>query len=472
MTAVPSAIRIGKGHFSGLGKVATKDKDSLANMIRGIAIDLAKAKIQNSKITDFVDNTTGTVQSPPVFADLVIPTVKFDATSAGGASQANFNTATGAFESGAAVIADWLNRIRARIGLSAIKFGDGTITTAGTVPAQTLTVSSVSGTSALDFVDGVAKMTLVKNNMEVLALAANETLSALGNAPIGPITAIVQPVSGTFTKTAGNYLTGGAQWSMAAVAAASASASGASAIAKTVVDTFLGSLANNLATLISAFNTTTVGALVFAALTDSSTGTATTYPYSVTANTTPVAAVGAATTSAPKAGFDTQLAVIANALASLCSRMNNIRGAVGLPLYLDSTGGTVSTTLAAMSSALSAVDGSSGTVALDVVTATARMATIDNALSSLAVGINDLLSYNGLQPIADTGPLGVASTTLAIVAASGTGVGGVTAVTMLNTAVNTWLGNNKNTVASFAAALNAIVGTDTSVVPPLHVVAV
>jgi hypothetical protein len=42
--------------------------------------------------------------------------------------------------------------------------------------------------------------------------------------------------------------------------------------------------------------------------------------------------------------------------------------------------------------------------------------------------------------------------------------------TMLNTAVNTWLTNNRNNVATLAAKLNQMIGTN-AVTRPLHVVA-
>jgi hypothetical protein len=68
---VPAGIRIGTRHFSGLGKVATTERDSLANIIRGLSYDINRTRIETAKLTAFTDNSTGTkYQSPAVFVDL------------------------------------------------------------------------------------------------------------------------------------------------------------------------------------------------------------------------------------------------------------------------------------------------------------------------------------------------------------------------------------------------------------------
>jgi hypothetical protein len=202
------------------------------------------------------------------------------------------------------------------------------------------------------------------------------------------------------------------------------------------------------------------------AVTDGTGGTASTT--ALFANATPATVDGAATTSAPKAGFDAELNVIENAVAELASVANVLLRSYSLPALVDNTAQSVNGALEALGVALVAVDGSSGASALDAVTAGARMATINNALSSLAAKLNALAPYFGVTTLTDSLG-GVVSGTLANVAATGAGVSGV-ASTMLNTAVNTWLTNNRNNVATLAAKLNQMIGTN-AVTRPLHVVA-
>ncbi len=366
-----------------------------------------------------------------------------------------------------------MNRGRARVGLPNVSWASGTIATASTIPAQTQSLSTAEGASAIDYATGVAVMQEMVENLKTIQDATNEFLYAVGEShgsqnKVIP-DALVVPVS-SWVET---MITAPA---LQAISNPSASATGALSISNTVMTTFLTAVANNIATIAAFWNNFVFGGTI-TSLTDSTGGTPTAIgAFALTANTTPVAAVGAATTSAPKAGFDTQLTAIAGDLATLAARMNTLRKFNDLPAYTDSTGGAVSTSaVAALSATLSAVDGSTGTVALDVVTATARMATIDNALSSLVVGINQVLAFYGIPQIADAGPLGTASTTLAAITATGTGVGeGVSGpdCTMLNTAVETWLGNNRNSVSTLNAALSAVTGTGMDLDKPLNVVAV
>lgn len=245
-----------------------------------------------------------------------------------------------------------------------------------------------------------------------------------------------------------------------------ASATGASSVSKVSMDAFLGVLANNIATIAKYWGLMfTQGA--FSSITDSSGGAA---AAGLVANTIPAAVAGAATTSSPKAGFDAQLVILANAIAEIGSKMNQVRGFYDLSLYVDNTGSVTNGTIEAISNNLTAVDGSTGTVAVDQATGRNRLQLVNNALSSLAVGVNDLVGYVGVPSLTDASG-GVVSTTLPVIAATGGGVGGATAVTLLDTDVDTWLGNTRNNISSLAATLNSVCANSNSGLKPLGVVA-
>lgn len=446
-----AVTKVGKRHFSGLGRVATAEAHSLGDVIRKLAQDLARTKLQNTALTDFTDSSTGVAAG--TFVDAVIPTAAFDATSAGGALRTDFNTAQTALLNAQAVVGDWINRVRRLIGLPLLSWATGTITTPGTIPALTLTTTTTSGATSLDFASGVTAMKLMHKNNRILVDAWREFQMATGSIVF----------ASTLLKQSDVY-----GQAIVDTPAAAASATGASAISKAVADAFLTALAANIATIANDYNFFISGVAALVDLTDSSGGTA---AATLPANTVPIAAAGAATTSSPKAGFDTELVVIKNSLASLCKRMNELRTMFGLARYTDSTTGTASTTLAADTVNLTAVDGSSGTVAVDQVTGRARLSTIQNACSSLNVGINEVRSAAGLFPFTDSTVGAVLSTTLGAIAATGGGVGGATAVTLLDTDVDAWLVINRNNMATLAKALNDITGTAMDMTPPLQVVA-
>ena len=82
----------------------------------------------------------------------------------------------------------------------------------------------------------------------------------------------------------------------------------------------------------------------FSDLTDSSGGTASYANGIVAQSGSSVAAfTETGTASAPKAGFDTAIGKVANAMAVLARYMNGLNANIGLPLITGSTGGTVAT---------------------------------------------------------------------------------------------------------------------------------
>ena len=230
--------------------------------------------------------------------------------------------------------------------------------------------------------------------------------------------------------------------------------SGATSMLVTAVTTFLADVANDFATMAAAFNDYVI-APYNDPLTDSTGGAAAT---ALAANTEPSPAAGAATTSAPKAGFDTQLATIANAVASMAKVVNELAFEAGLPAQLtDNSTGTASATLSLISASLTAVNGSTGAVAVDEVTALQEMTNVSNNLSSIGAAINTLAAVYNVPPLGTDALAGTVSNILVAISATAAGVGGTGNVTLLNSAVDTWLGITANNISTLAAVINAMV---------------
>lgn len=325
--------------------------------------------------------------------------------------------------------------------------------TANTLPAMTLTGTGAAVGSTADWASSQAAMSVVAKNVEYLKIALNEVLVALGQDPLSgigkPIVPYVDVANGAAYSPL-NYA------NLTVVPAALEDTGGVSSILVTDATAFYASVANAFATLALQYNDF-VPAAHTVALTNSTGGTS---AAALAANALPAAADGAATTSAPKAGFDTQLGVIRNAISSLAYASNMLATEAGsLPgdMIIDQTGGTVSTTLAAISSSLTAVNGSTGTVAVDEVSALAAMAIIDNSLSSLGYYVNRLAAIYDVPPLGADALGGTISQTLAALSATtATGVGSTGPVTLLNTAVDTWLAGTANNISSIATVLNAM----------------
>lgn len=228
------AIRISKDYFSGNGRLF--GKDGLGEVIRGLAIDHARNKVGPANVPALTDNTTGAAAASVV--DLVLPTAPFDATSAGGAQRAAYNTAVGKINNAGKVLSNSVNDVRALLGLDSVTHGFGTEATPDTLPALDKVVTEGNGNTALDYESGLASMKKVKANQRKLLRAVNEVFVALGE----------DPVSSSFKGSVGSDLTA------ADPGTAAASATGASAISKAVMDTFLDSVADNFATIADKWN--------------------------------------------------------------------------------------------------------------------------------------------------------------------------------------------------------------------------
>lgn len=421
-----------------------------SDALRALTQDIARLRVENAGVPDLTDNSTGTAAATIV--NMLPPTAAFDATAAGGALRTGFNTAVDKFEDACRVLTNSLNNVAARVGLPRLTALSGTQATANVIPALDKTVTTTNGATSLDYAGGRTTMQAVRRNMNDLVNHFNRVMDALGNRRISS-----SILGGDVTDT-----------TLEAIPDAAASATGASAVSKATADAFLTAVANNIATLALYWN-----GLMFQTgmtdLTDSSGGTP---AQGLAANAAPALAAGAATTSSPKAGFDGELVKIENNLSDLTLRMNALRLRHNLTAYTDSTGVSPNTTIEALLVALTAVDGTlAANGAVRGADARARIATINNALSSLRVGINEVADLAGVQQLTDA-LLGTPSTTIADVAATGTAVGQDTVPggTLLDADVDAWLVINRNNISTLAAKLNEITGTDTPT-RPMQVVA-
>jgi hypothetical protein len=449
-----TAIRVKPFHFTGAGKVHGRDADALGAIVRGLAIDLARDKAATAAIADLTDNTTGVAAASVV--DLVLPTAVFDASSAGGAQRAGFNTAIGKFENAGAVLGDHLNKLRARLGLELVSWASGTISSAATLPAQDKSVSTASGSSALNYESGRTAMAAAKANLRKLVRAFNECMVALGWPKV------TDGLTGSF----------GDGYALAAIADADADADGETAISKTVADTFLDSLADNLATLAAYWNLRMAGAGL-SDLTDNSGGSAAgdtiaEIEQSFTAHQ------DGTDDSSPVADFNTELPKIENNFADLALRVNTLAAFHGLdPLLVDSTGGTADATLEVIDDTLTAVGGGSSST-LSKATADVTFGQIADNFATLVAAVNQLCAVHGLTEL-DDGSGGEADADGELVAlTNGTGVDNSAAATGTSDAeVDAALDVVTDNFATIAAKLNAMTGSGLEIeAQPLHVVAV
>lgn len=448
-------VKVTKTYFSGVSRVHDASEGGLADVVRKVMQDNARNRLQ-AAIADVTDNSGGTPNYSSSVATLqaqnysstLVPDYETAGTDM--SPKAGFDTAIGKIANAQAVIAEHLNQLAAPLGLPLITNSTGgTVAALRTVPALDLTLTAVSA-NGVNPDDARARLQTIAANTSKLAGMVNRIAVAVGETKVN-LDSLGYTFPGTLTLDA-----------ITSTGAAVAGSTAAPSLADSVVDAELGKIADNIATLVEYLN-----AMAGAApsdLTDNSGGTAS-VTSTLVANAAPDAADGAATTSSPKAGFDAELAKIENNLSDLTLRTNLLleRNNLASSKLTDNTGVTPNTTIEALSVDLTAVDGSSGTAAVDVTTATARMGTINNALASIAAKVNVLAPTYGVKAITDsTG--GTASSTIADVAATATGVSGAGA-TMLDTDVDTWLSNNRNNIATLAAKLNEMTGTEASYIP-------
>jgi hypothetical protein len=177
-------MKIGKDHFSGASNMYGSGNKSLTTAIRGLAIDLARLRIEAMTGSDlqFTDNSTGTDGGSVVA--LTTPVAAVSATGANAAAVAALNTALGKSQNALRVMGTLVNLARARLGLNPITFAGGTVATPGTIPAQDKTIATATGTSAADHASGIVALDVTKEKLRRLTWHMNEVLIAIGEAPI------------------------------------------------------------------------------------------------------------------------------------------------------------------------------------------------------------------------------------------------------------------------------------------------
>ena len=231
-------IRVSPAHFSGTSKVFGRDPDHLAAIIRGLAVDVIQMKIEAADVGSFTDNSTGTTGAALV--DLTVPTEPFDATEAGGAQLAGFDTAMGKLENAMAVLAQKLNLVRAVADLDPVIY-EGTVAVAGTIAALDKTITAASGAGTVSFTTGSDRMAMARLGLQRLVSAWNETMTAAGMP-------VLANLAGAFAPS---------PLIIPTIPAAEASADGADAISKAAADAFFTAAADNVATLAADFNAIT-----------------------------------------------------------------------------------------------------------------------------------------------------------------------------------------------------------------------
>jgi hypothetical protein len=232
-------IKIKAGHFAGTSKVFSRENDSLAAILIGIAVAQANITVQAAVAAtsldlgdlDFTDNSTGTAVDPAALGAAVLPSGSITAADSLGAQLTGFNTALTAGQNALAVIVGTAALLGAVVGVETPTVA-GTVAVAGTIPAQTKTLTGVNGTSAVDFVSG--RTALLRRYGQVKAVAAylNSVLVAVG----------LTPLSIDVTGVPAGALT-------ALDDATAAAAGGVEALSKAEADAALTDIANKIATI-------------------------------------------------------------------------------------------------------------------------------------------------------------------------------------------------------------------------------
>lgn len=232
-------IKIKAGHFAGTSKVFSRDNDSLAAILIGIAVAQANITVQMAVAAttldlgdlDFTDSSTGTAADPAVLGEAVLPSGSITAEDSLGAQLTGFNTALTAGQNALAVIVDTVDLLGSVVGIETPTVA-GTVAVAGTIPAQTKTLTGVNGTSAVDFSAGRSALLGRYGQVKAVAAYVNSVLVAVGLARLDV----------NVTGVPAAALT-------ALDAATAAAAGGVEALSKAEADAALTDIANKIATI-------------------------------------------------------------------------------------------------------------------------------------------------------------------------------------------------------------------------------
>lgn len=203
--------------------------------------------------------------------------------------------------------------------------------------------------------------------------------------------------------------------------------------------------------------TAKIQASAITAITDNSGGTETSPAIAAIPNVTAFTVTG--TDLAPKAGFDTGLGAIKNALKTISVVADTTADAVSVPKVTYNGAGTDgSGTVAAISAALTAVDGGTDN-GLAFAGTNDLLLTYKNAVASLAGQISRIRVAVGLSELTDNSGGSYAGTVAALTATTGTGVDGTSLSGVEEEDAEAVLAAFKNAVATLAEALNEAVST-------------
>jgi len=227
-----------------------------------------------------------------------------------------------------------------------------------------------------------------------------------------------------------------------------------------------GTLANAIRELAQYQCATTAKAL--ADITDNSTGTS--GGDTIAAIAIPAAFTSAGTDTAPKAGTETALGTVKNAITTLLNSAKTIGDAISVQTVTISTGGTNgSGTIAAMTKSVTAVAGS-GAAGIAYDTGSLYMIALRTYLSEVVAYVNEIATAVALTPITDSsgGSASKSRTFAALGTDTGTAATAPEAAalgTMSKAAVDTYLTAVAGVIATCAAKLNEATNGSRTLVP-------
>lgn len=448
-------VKVTANYFAGSARIHQKETGGLGDVVRRMLQSQARDKLAVAGVPDLTDNSTGAAVASGTLADMVIPTAAYDGTSSGAAPATAFNTAAGVVENVGAVLADALNNARVRLGLPLITWTTGTIAAANTIPAMTKALTATSGATAVDYATGVDRMTSLRKNVHTLARAMNEVLEAAGRVKMN-----LAPLGGEW-----DYSTPYALDAVADATAGTGDSAGETSISDTVMDAFLDAAADNVATMAYVWNARMTQAGI-TDLTDNSGGTA----------ESPLASAGAdftahqdgGTDTAPKAGWDAEMAKLENNFADLAARTNELLGRYGLAPLVDGTTGTANTTLEVIDDSLTAVDGTGGGAdGLELASANTQKGVIEDNVATLMVEVNRLCPYFGVVTVVDSfGGTADGGKALGEIGTSAAAVNNSAAATgVADAEADAFLDRVTDAMATMAAKLNEMTGTEVDMDP-------
>jgi len=230
-----SAIKVKITQFTGLANVYSRNPYGLAAIVRGVAIDNARLKVEVAGVHDFTDNSSGVAAAGIV--GLPIPVAAIDATAAGGADTTALNASLVKLQNAGLVITNTINEASVLLGLPANVSANGVQAAADTIPALDKASTAQNGANAVSFASAVAAFKVAAGNLNSLIYGANAVLVAVGAPALNTAGPFGTPESLT----------------LAAIPAAVAVTAEPSALAKGDADAFLAAYANNVATLAAAW---------------------------------------------------------------------------------------------------------------------------------------------------------------------------------------------------------------------------